>query len=366
MPGAAIFKTLLRDIVHDVCPRIPYWRSSPFGGDDPDSQAQGNHHQWEVWSRFVSPREYLGNTARFVTEFGFQSPPSLSAIRKFTEPGDRDMQSNIMRSHNKQVEGTERLFRFLSGEVKMGKTFDIVVYQMQLVQAKAIRTGVEHWRSRKWRTAGTIFWQLNDCWPVSSWSAIDYYMHPKALYYWSKDFFKPVKIIFTEMPESIRLTLVNDTLARIDGTLFVSVCDLTGEVIEEFQKSIHAGRNSLTGAMAVPLSVVKRESMFIRARLVDPAGKNLANEETRMFGPWLDFKFDKPTVEVETALEEGRSVTKLKSDRFIEGVCLPIGEQVGQLSDNFFTLIPGEEKIVTSVGVNLPEPVVPIFPLLGE
>ncbi len=114
-------------------------RSSPFGGDGPNDDRVGDHHQWDVWSAFRSPAEYKKNTAQFVSEFGFQSPPSLATIHDFTNAEDRDIQSRTMRFHNKQIEGTERLIRFASGEVKIANRFDDVILQMQLVRRKRLR-----------------------------------------------------------------------------------------------------------------------------------------------------------------------------------------------------------------------------------
>ncbi|HQT92635.1 MAG TPA: glycoside hydrolase family 2 protein, partial [Candidatus Kryptobacter bacterium] len=364
MPGAVIFKKKLRDIVRNIAPEIPYWRSSPFGGENPDSQSEGNHHQWEVWSAFKPPVEYLKNTARFVTEFGFQAPPSLATIREFTEPEDRHMQSEIMRLHNKQVEGTERLFRFLAGEVRIGKSFDDIVLQMQLVQAKAIKTGVEHWRTRKWDTAGTIYWQLNDCWPVSSWSAIDYHNRPKALYYWTKKFFKPIKVIITEENSRAHVFLVNDSVARMEGVIRVAVSDLLGNEIKTFKKQVRNSENSVKEVLSIPLSGMQEDKIYISASLTDRESGDSLDEEQYVCVPWLDFKFENPNVGIEISTEGKRQLIRLKSDRFVQGVYLPIGERVGELSDNFFSLVPGIDKIVIYDGSDLPEDFRPWYPLL--
>ena len=365
MPGASIFDKTLRSIVGKVAPEIPYWRSSPFGGEQPNSEHGGDHHQWEVWSAFKPPAEYAKNSARFVSEFGFQAPPSPYTIEKFTSDEDRDFQSPIMRAHNKQVEGTERLFRFLVGEVRPAKTFEDMVLQMQLVQAKAIKTGVANWRTRKWNTAGTIFWQLNDCWPVSSWSAIDYYKHPKAMYYWSKNFYKPIKIFLTEGGNRLLVHVVNDTLSTIDGILSTSVADIRGNVLQTDDRQIRVGKNSVTHLSLGKLPVERRNEVLCSSILKDGTSGEIIDEEAEIFASWLDFGFELPNIEIsQTKRSDGVSI-EVTSDRFVQGVYFPLNEAIGQLSDNFLTLLPGKRTIIDYRGEGLPGDIHPKLPLLA-
>ncbi len=366
MPGASLFGKQLRAVVAKIAPEVPYWRSSPFGGSEPNSQSEGDHHQWEVWSSFRSPAEYLKNSAGFVSEFGFQAPPSLSAIRDFTKPTDRDMQSEVMRAHNKQVEGTERLFRFLSGEVKIARNFEDIVLQMQLVQAKAIKTGVDHWRSRKWATAGTIFWQLNDCWPVSSWSAVDYGKHPKALFYWAKKFFNPVKVIITDETDRARVFLVNDHAKRIDGDLEIVVSDLRGNKSESFRKSLRLSGDSAMKGLSIPLSGLRKSDTFINVLFRESETGRIIDQDQRILVPWMDFAFEKPNVSIGVGEEGETKVITVKSDVFMQGVFMPLDEGLGELSDNFFTLLPGTEKSIRYSGRSIPEGFQPKFPLLAS
>jgi beta-mannosidase len=364
MPGAKIFDKILPAIVGKISPEVPYWRSSPFGGETPNSQSSGNHHQWEVWSAFKPPSEYLNDTARFVTEFGFQAPPAIGTISDFTRPEDRNMQSKVMRHHNKQVEGTERLFRFLTGEVKIADDFEDVVLQMQLVQAKAIRTGVEHWRARKWMTAGTLYWQLNDCWPVSSWSAIDSNKKPKALYYWSKKFFKPVKIVIVNRQGEVSVHLVNDTHGSIDGELTLSAVNTNGDVKWSRTRKILGKPNVALKIEKLDLSGLDRENDFISASLRDRKTGTILDEEQIVLVPWLDFGFQKPKIEVSLSEQAAGKDIALTSDKFVQGIYLPLDERIGELSDNFFTLLPGQKKVVEYGGTSQLNDLIPRCPLV--
>lgn len=366
MPGAPTFKQRLAAVVKNVSPEVPYWRSSPFGGESPNSQSEGDHHQWDIWSAYRSPSEYRQNVARFVSEFGFQAPPSLGTIESFTLPEDRDLQSPIMRAHNKQVEGTERLFRFLSGEVKVASDFEDTVLQMQLVQAKAIKAGVANWRARKWNTAGVMFWQLNDCWPVSSWSAIDYRMRPKALYYRAKEFYKPVKVFIAHENGRLEAHVVNDTRHAVAGGLKINVTDIRGNVVETSEMQVRVAKNGVSHFHFAGIPVGRVNDVYVEAVLTEQVTGKVIDKQSEIFVPWLDFNFESPKIEMHLVKEEKGTTVTLTSDRFIQGVYLPLDEEVGQLSDNFFDLLPGKPTCVHYLGKQIPDGFQPKLPLLAN
>lgn len=366
MPGTLLFKRKLREIVGRISPEIPYWRSSPFGGIDPDSQDEGNHHQWEVWSGFKPPSAYKNNRARFVTEFGFQSPPTLATIKEFTEVQDQDMQSRVMRLHNKQVEGTERLFRFAAGEVRIAGNFEDVVLQMQLVQAKAIKTGVEHWRKRKWKTSGTLFWQLNDCWPVSSWSAIDHRKRPKALYYWAKKFYKPMKLVMEQRNDLVEIYFVNDILTPLECEVRIFAMDISGNVFKKQSKNVRARGNSASLVDTIDASGFRKDETVIHADVVGLRDGAMIDEDDAILVPWLDFKFQLPRLEINASDGNEGHLISLRSDKFLQGVYLPLDEFVGDLSDNFFSLQPNKEKTILYKGNSSLSSLRPRFPLISS
>ena len=128
---------------------------------------------------------------------------------------DLNPQSRVMEHHNKLPEGTERLFRFQASHVNVGTDLADFIYKGQLVQAEALKTAVEHWRRRKFSTAGSLFWQLNDCWPVTSWSVIDSALRPKAAYYYAKKFFAPVLVSFRNAGRALEVWGTSDVLAPL-------------------------------------------------------------------------------------------------------------------------------------------------------
>jgi len=156
MRGAKIFREILKKVCRKQDGTRPYWRSSPFGSGFPNSESNGNNHEWDVWSHWKDYRDYEKNNARFVTEFGFQALPNRATIEAVTLPSDRHIQSPVMEHHNKQIAGTERLFRFQAAHYRVAGDFGRWIYKSQLVQAEALKFAVEHWRRRKFRTSGSI------------------------------------------------------------------------------------------------------------------------------------------------------------------------------------------------------------------
>jgi beta-mannosidase len=237
---------------------------------------------------------------------------------------------------------------------------------MQLVQAKAIKTGVEHWRKRKWNTAGTLFWQLNDCWPVSSWSAVDYYRRPKALYYWAKNFYKPVKLIIDDEDNRATVHLVNDTLEAMEVELKVAIVDGRGNILKDYSGDICLKPNSVSLLRKFSMLEYKKEGTVIYAKITDPRDGQIIDEDEHILVSWLDFEFDVPKVEVNVFDEGDRKLLHLKSDRFIQGVFLPLNEKVHELSDNFFSLIPNVEKKIEYSGDLVSSGIRLKFPLLSR
>lgn len=253
MTGSVIFRTILPSVCRELDGTRPYWQSSPFGSGFPNSESNGNHHQWEVWSQWQDASRYTQDDARFISEFGFQSPANLRTFEGVTLPADRTPQSPVMEHHNKQTEGTERLIRFQAGHFRITSDFETFIAQGQIVQAESLKTAVEHWRRRKFKTAGSLVWQINDCWPVSSWSVIDSKLRPKAAYYYAKRFFAPVLMSFRKTAGGIELWVTNDLLTGIRGSV---------------RLSLHSFRRSNVRSRHLPIAIGANRS--IRVAVVSP------------------------------------------------------------------------------------------------
>ncbi|ABY95559.1 MULTISPECIES: beta-mannosidase [Thermoanaerobacter] len=244
--GNYIYKEILPKVCAKLDPSRPYWVSSPYGGEDPNSETEGDRHQWNVWSGWVDYEEYTKDKGRFLSEFGFQSMPDWKTVLSYTSPEDRTILSPVMISHNKMVEGMERLVRFMVGHLGFPKDLKSFVYLSQFNQAEAIKTGVEHWRSRKFKTAGTLYWQFNDCWPVASWSCIDYYKRKKALYHYSKKFYAEILPYIKEEDGGITVYGISDLVHDKEVEVTIKVFKLNGEKIAEKQLKTRLIANDVT------------------------------------------------------------------------------------------------------------------------
>ncbi len=168
MPGYSIYHKLIPGLLKKMDPHRPYWPSTPFGREpDPNSPASGNRHQWDIWSGWKDYTTVKSDQSLFVSEFGFQGPANRQVLESVIPESERHPQSAGFEFHNKQVEGNERIFRFLAAHLPVVNRWADYLYLTQLNQGLALKTCLEHWRIRYPQTAGTIIWQLNDCWPVT-------------------------------------------------------------------------------------------------------------------------------------------------------------------------------------------------------
>lgn len=197
-----------------------YWPSSPSSDTpfiDPNGQKQGDAHYWDVWHGGKPFTAYRSQHPRFMSEFGFQALPPLSTIRSYAEQADWNMTSYIMEQHQKNANGNSMMIRQLLDLFRLPKDFESLVYLSMVLQAEGIRYGVEHWRRYPERISGTLYWQLNDCWPVASWSSLDYFGRWKALHYAARRFFSPVLLSIQDNPPEMSVHITNDALENLTG-----------------------------------------------------------------------------------------------------------------------------------------------------
>ena len=174
-----IFEFIIPKVVKEEDPHTFYWPSSPSSGgnfNEPQAENSGDAHYWDVWHGNKPFTEYRKFAFRYLSEFGFQSYPCLKTVEAFTEEKDRNIFSRVMEMHQRNAAANGKILNYLSAMYQYPKDFDSLLYASQLLQADAIRYGVEHFRRHRGQCMGTVVWQLNDIWPVASWASIDYSM----------------------------------------------------------------------------------------------------------------------------------------------------------------------------------------------
>ena len=193
-----MYERIIPEVLSQYDPETFYWPASPSSGgsfDEPNSADRGDVHFWDVWHKNSPFTEYRKYYFRYLSEFGFQSFLSLETIKEFTdEPSDFNPFSYIMEKHQRNYGANGKILNYMQQMFLYPTKFDTFIYASQLLQAEAIKYGVEHFRRNRGRCMGAIYWQLNDCWPVISWSSVDYCGRYKALHYYAKRFFAPIMI----------------------------------------------------------------------------------------------------------------------------------------------------------------------------
>ncbi len=348
MHGATIFRDLLAGACREFDGTRPYWRSSPFGNGFPNDESNGNHHQWQVWSAWKDFSVYENDRGRFVTEFGFQAPANVRTIEECTLPEDRHPQSPVMEHHNKQIEGTERLMRFLSGHYRVETDWRRFTYLAQLVQAEALKTAVEHWRRRMFKTAGALFWQINDCWPVSSWAVIDSALRPKAGYFYAKRFFAPLLLSFQKTGQTIELWVTNDSPRPVSGAVALSRRSFDGTRAWETEQAVRIPANSSRKVLRIDHALLAGINSAIEYLFATWKGSGVEGVENRyFFAEPKHMKFVEPRITKEILpLGDNSVAINLEASTFVKSVRLELAGEDAVFEDNYFDLDAGGRRSI--------------------
>ena len=229
----SIFHQILPEIVKELDPDRTYWPSSPMAGSKEHSNytsTSGDMHYWGVWHGKEPFSEFRNKRARFMSEYGFQSFPELSTVKKYALPEDYDIESEVMAAHQRSGIGNLRIKEYMSWYYKEPKNFENFLYVGQLLQAEGIKYAIEAHRMDMPYNMGTLYWQMNDCWPVASWSGMDYYGNWKALQYFVKKAFNDILIIPSLSTDSLSIHIVSDRLNNLNAQLKIEIL-----ILMEFQ-----------------------------------------------------------------------------------------------------------------------------------
>ncbi|WP_433887537.1 glycoside hydrolase family 2 protein [Streptomyces sp. CA-111067] len=245
--GEGYYLDLLPRIVASTDPTRPYWAGSPWSGSwehHPNDPGHGTAHSWEVWNR-ADYTDYTGSVPRFVAEFGWQAPPAYATLRRALSDTPLSADSPGMAHHQKADDGNGKLDRGLAHHFPVPEDFDAWHYLTQVNQARAVATGVEHWRSHWPTCAGTVLWQLNDCWPVTSWAAIDGDARPKPLYHELSRLYADRLLTFQQRDGRTVLAAVNQGAQRWTSTVLLRRVDADGTVHAKLTAVVDAAPRSV-------------------------------------------------------------------------------------------------------------------------
>ena len=342
-----LFADTLKNAVTQYADPVPYTPSSPSANfeEPPDNPHNGDMHYWQVWHAQAPASDYTLQFPRFMSEFGFQSFPEMRTIRSFAKPEDFNIRSTVMQAHQKNKGGNERILTYMLREYREPKDFASFVYLSQVQQAEIIKIGAEHLRRQRPRTMGSLYWQLNDCWPVASWASIDYYGRWKALHYYARRFYDDVLISPFLHDDKVDVYIVSDKLQALSGTIHMRLLDFSGNVLLDQSKDVQIAAQSSATYFSVDKATLAAKSDPRQSFLVfdlDVAGKKVSRN--LMF---LDVTHNlelpiAPKIEA-TINKTGDDYTvTVQSSKLARNVNLSFGDLDVQTSDNYFDLLPSE------------------------
>ncbi len=354
-----LYEYILPRILKEEDPVTFYWPSSPSSGgnyEDAYEENIGDAHYWGVWHGGDQFPDYRKHHFRFLSEFGFQSFPCMATVESFTEEGDRNVFSEIMEMHQRNTAANGKIMNYLSATYRYPKDFDQLLYCSQMLQLDAIRYGVEYFRRIRGTCMGTVVWQLNDIWPVASWSSIDYYGRWKALHYGEKRFFAPISITCEEHGRLDQKPFVNSLPVPVEYSAALHVANETGEEVagtvrwqlrRPDSSVIRKGESQITIAPYSGTWLEKEifnqdgdeRDMHLYYEFVQ--GDEVVSSGSALFVAPKHYHFADPQLTVKV---EGDCIV-VSSQAYAKGVCIESADGNLRLADNFFDMEAGTRRI---------------------
>ena len=375
-----IFEKIFPELLEELDPTHQYWPSSPSNGSfvytknkqNPNSPDKGDSHFWNVWHGGASFSAYRKFNSRFMSEYGFESFPPMKTIRIYCPPEQYNITSPIMENHQKNQAQNRKLRVYTRKQFSFPKKFESQILLSQLAQAEAIQYGVDHWRQNRnnYHCMGSLYWQLNDCWPVASWASIDYFGRWKALHYYAKRFYNPIFPSVKETKETVEFWLTNALRTSTKGVFEWKIFNSDGKILKEGTKN----------TSILPCSSLKIDNADVSG--INPDKSTMRNnvifysftKDTesyrgcRLFDAPKNFPLKNPDISysIEKIIGTSGEKTNYKVSINAKQIALFVHVESNAAdfvaSDNFFALEPGESRIISlriekilKSGENIPE-----------
>lgn len=360
--------SMLHRIVEDEDPARRFWPSSPSLGymdfsDGWHSDTRGDLHYWDVWHSAKSFEAYRTVNPRFASEFGFQSFTSMNVVETFAEEKDRNPSSPIMENHQRNAGGNARILETMTRYFRFPRDFEQMVFLSQIQQGLAIKTAIEYWRSTKPRCMGTLYWQINDIWPVASWSSLDYGGQWKLMHYMARRFYNLVNVVAVpqitevqtnsrgtpvegQLPDQIALRAINDTGRPVSIALEVTAVKVTGESRVVFSGNSAVGPDAAITVADIPFGDLAADE-FLYFVWKDAQG-NILGENDYFPKPYKTYELVGADIRAEWSDRDGKAVLTLESDKPAFFTTATV-DAPGYFSDNAITLLPGRPVDLTFI-----------------
>ncbi|HCT71155.1 MAG TPA: hypothetical protein DF409_09115 [Bacteroidales bacterium] len=310
---------------------------------------RGDVHYWGVWHGKEPIRAFRDYKARFMSEYGFQSFPEFNSVKKYTQPPDWDIESPVMASHQRSGIGNLRIRQYMEQDYQIPEDFEHLLYVGQLLQADAIGMALRTHRSDMPFCMGSLYWQLNDVWPVASWSGIDYYGKWKAMHYFVKEALKNQIIQVVIENGKLLVYGVSDTDQKTPAVLRLNLAGFSGLSLwnRPYKVTLPANGASLLCSIdlkELPLNY-QENKVFLTATLME--GSRVIDREFACFVKPKDLRLPEPGLKSRISDKGDHFVIEISTQNFCKNLMLISDNTDVNFSDNFFDMQPGETRLIT-------------------
>jgi beta-mannosidase len=352
-----LFHELIPSVLKEISPAIGYWPSSPsIGWGKKESLNTGDSHYWGVWWGNEPLGNYATKTGRFMSEYGFQSLPALYTFKQVCDTAQLNLNSPCVKNHQKNSKGFETIRSYMEKEYKIPSGFDEYIYVSQLLQFKAMTMAIEAHRKNKPRCMGTMFWQMNDCWPSVSWSAMDYYKNNKAFAYHLRSLYSNFLLSIEDKGNRYDLIIVSDSAREASGKLKIELKDFSGKNLYSKDTLIKVKADTVQLIYSLPkmkLTGIERQAAYLSA------GFSIANKTYKTL-----HYFVKPKdlllkqADIKWNIDPKTNILTVSADQLIKNLFISINDGSVTLTENYFDLEAGEiRKLQLPPGTGKTSPV---------
>lgn len=341
-----VFHEMIPQTLDSLLPKEKsiYWSSSPsIGWGRKESLLQGDSHYWGVWWGKEPFEIYEKKVGRFMSEYGFQGMPNLETLQKVMNKEDLNFTSEAFKNHQKHPTGYQTINEYMERDYVVPKDFEDYLYVSQLLQARGMKTAIEAHRRAKSYCMGTLYWQFNDCWPVTSWSSLDYYGNWKAFHYQAKRSFENV-LLSAEVTDSgiYKFFVINDGMQNYAGELKAEIRNFKGQLLCEKMAYCKSDANSIVKVILLPfapLEEINKQNSYLKLEFTSEENHF---ESVVFFEKPKNLKLSKPNIQIKTIDEV---TIEISSDVLAKDVFLSSENEVF-FEDNYFDLLPNEKRII--------------------
>lgn len=342
-----LFHTLLPEVIAEYTDGDDYWPSSPMAGPGINQHnvytgTSGDNHYWGVWHELHDFERYRDNIGRFMSEYGFQSFPGFETVKQYTQPEDYDITSEVMTVHQRSGIGNLRIKEYMERYYRVPADFEQFLYMSQVLQADAMKLAMQAHRAAMPYCGGSLLWQLNDCWPVASWSTTDYYHTWKAAHYAVREACKPQMIAIEGNDSIVKLIVVNDKLKALSGNYELQLIDFNGKIVNQCSGKVSCKANATQTILTLDskqfLKGYQPSQVMIVATLKQ-GNKTVDTDISFVVRP-KELEIPKADINAEIINRDGKQLLQVTSNSVAIQVMFYFPGHKAHFEENYVTLLP--------------------------